>query len=247
MSVFDLDKLCAGGCMNPFRRKVRAHQHALAVYAADVQAWRIPLMVPEEPAEPRLPYPVYGEPVYCGACCYDIKAKLSKLDGAACVYLRESDGMRGQTDQVRVSGGEEDTSPSPTIEDLDELDGWLRDWRAAYLGTDTLARQGTLADSITLGAAWLIARAERILLRKELAQAFGEEVNDWHRRLARFDPSDVVIKRMKVRCDTCHGLTLEWKQGDDSVRCRMNNCGRVLLLAEYETLEEDTKRTCMAS
>lgn len=241
--VYDLEALCAGACMNGYRRKVRAHQAALTAYAEEMETWQVPLALPEPPAEPRLPYPVHGQPVYCPDCAYDIKAKLSKLDGAACVYLRESDGMRGQSDQAKVSRSDEPASLSPTIEDLDEFDRWLRDWKAAYLGCDTMARQGQLADSITLGASWLVVRAERLLARPELARDFGDEVAGWYGRLRLYDPSEVVVQRLTgVRCPGCSGLTLVWKVGDDKVTCRMTACERVLKLSEYQEFAEEAER-----
>jgi hypothetical protein len=228
------------------RRRIRAHETALTAYRAAVESWRIPLVVPEEPTPPRI-MAVYGDPVFDSACMYDIKSKLSKLDGMACVYAREADGMRGQSSEARVSGSSERASLSPTIEDLDELDGWLRDWRATYLGVPTMARQGSLSDSISLGTAWLVARVAGILANRDLAVDFGKEVLSWHARLARFDPSDVVVQRKPARCDSCHGLTLEWRQGDDKVRCRMTDCGRVLLLDEYDALAEEQSKTALAA
>lgn len=230
--------------MNGFRRKVRNHQAAQAAYAADMEAWRIPLIWPAEPSEPRLPYPVHGEPVFCPDCSYAVKSQLSKLDGAACVYLRQSDGFRGESDQAKVSRSDDPGSLSPTIEDLDEFDRWLRDWKAAYLGCDTMARQGQLADSITLGASWLVVRAERILARPELGKDFGDEVAGWYGRLRLYDPSEVVVERLKgIRCPECRGLTLERKVGDDKVTCRMLTCERVLKLSEYQELAQDAKKT----
>jgi hypothetical protein len=257
MSI-DLDELCAGSCMNGLRRKVRSHEAAKIAYAAHlddyrtaVAAWHPPLLHPVEPdapAEPRLPHPVYGEPVFCPDCAYDIKSKLSKLDGAACVYLRESDGLRGESGQARVSGSGEPASLSPTIEDLDEFDRWLRDWKAAYLGCETMARQGQLADSITLGASWLVVRAERILARPDIGRPFGEEVIGWSGRFRRYDPSEVVVERLRgVRCLGCSGLTLEWRHGEDKVSCSMLTCERVLKLSEYRELEDEATKARKAS
>ncbi|MFI6594965.1 hypothetical protein ACIBHX_01885 [Nonomuraea sp. NPDC050536] len=256
--LIDLEALCCGSCMNGLRRKVRAHeaalikhQHDLADYHRAVVGWHAPLIWHEEPiapAEPRLPHAVYGEPVYCPSCVYDVKAKLSKLDGAACVYLRESDGFRGQTDQAKVSRSDDPGTLSPTIEDLDEMESWLRSWKGAYLGRDTWARSGHLADAITLGVAWLVARAERILAHEGMAQAFGGEVQSWYGRLVRYDPSEVVVERLKgVRCTECGGLTLERKVGEDKVVCRMRDCERVLKLSEYQDLAEEAKQTRKAS
>ncbi|TYB69711.1 hypothetical protein FXF51_05995 [Nonomuraea sp. PA05] len=257
--TYDLERLCAGACMNGYRRKVRSYEHAYAVYRAahtewqaDAAAWHAPLVWPDEPAEPeepRLPYRIEGDPVFCPDCVYACKSKLSKLDGAACVYLREADGFRGQSDQAKVSSkGSEPPSLSPAVEDIDELDGWLRDWKAAYLGAETMARQGMLADSVTLGTAWLVVRAERILAHPDLAPAFGEEVNRWHGRLVRYDPSDVVVEPLRgARCAECNGLTLERKVGEDKVTCRRRTCERVLKWSEYQELVDEAKKVRKAS
>lgn len=257
--------LCAGPCMHSFRRKVRAYEAAIIQYRSDLThyldvllpehgeasgQWYPPLIwdlvAPVEPAEPeppRLPYPIPGDPVFCSQCVYDLKAKLSKLDGAACVYLRESDGMRGQNDEAKVSKSADPGSPSLAIEELDDLDWWLRSWKAAYLGVDSIARQGGLADSITLGCAWLVVRAERILAREGMALDFGGEIDAWYNRLRVYDPSEVVVKRMKTRCPGCQRRTLEWAVGEDKVVCRMRDCERVLKLTEYRDLEDEEKTT----
>lgn len=257
--TYDLERLCQGACMNGYRRKVRTYEHDYAAYRtahgewrSDVAEWHTPLAWPEEPAEPdepRLPYPVHGGPVYCPDCVYGFKSKLSKLDGAACVYLRDADGFRGQTDQAKVSSkGSEPASLSPTVDDIDELDGWLRDWKASYLGAETMARQGMLTDSITLGTSWLVARAERILTHPDLAQPFGEEIAKWYGKLVRYDPSDVAVEALKgARCSECRGLTLERKVGEDKVTCRRRTCERVLKWSEYQELVADAGRVRKAS
>lgn len=253
MYAVDLDRLCAGQCMNSYRRKVRthqaaiiAHQQAYAEWLTEADAWHPPLpypVEPEPPVEPRLPYPVFGEPVYCPSCVYEIKAMLSKLDGAACMYLREADGFRGESEQAKVSGSSTPASLSPAVEDIDDLDLWLRSWKGAYLGRDTFARSGGLADSVALGTAWLVARAERILAHPDLAKDFGEEVAGWYRRLRRYDPSEIVVERLRgVRCPACGGLTLERKVGDDKVTCRMMTCERVLKLSEYRELADEARK-----
>lgn len=257
--VYDLERLCAGVCMDAYRRKARTYEAAWASYHNDHQrwqsaaaAWHAPLAwpaEPDEPDDPRLPYRVEGDPVYCPDCAYGLKSKLSKLDGAACVYLREADGFRGQSDQPKTkSRNSEPPSPSPAVDNLDELDGWLRDWKAAYLGSDTMARQGSLPDSITLGTSWLVARAERILSRHDIARAFGQEITRWHATLIRYDPSEVIVERLKgVRCQECRRFSLRRKVGDDKVMCGTPACDRVLKLPEYqemlaETLKDKTRK-----
>lgn len=239
------DEICIGPCNARYRREQDAYERDLRAYHEAVEAWENGESgddpYPEAPAPPRLA-PWYGAPVWCSSCGYDIKAKLSRLDGLACLYLRDADGHRGAGDQARVGGSHTTPSLSPALDDLDELDGWLRDWRATCMGTDTMARQGDLAHSITLGTAWLVARTERILARAAVARLFGDEIHIWHRRLARVSKSDVVVHLKPLRCDKCHRLTLEWKDGDDKVTCRARDCMRVLKLDEYDALaEHETK------
>lgn len=241
MTYDDIDRWCAGSCMQGARRRARDYDTAIAAYRAAYDQWLAGALdeIPTMPEAPHLGIVVLGDPVYCQACTYGVKAKLSRLDGMACIYAREADGMRGASSEARVSGSSDKASLSPTVEDLDELDGWLRDWKAVYLGADSISRQGGLTDSLTLGCAWLVARVERIMARPSIAADFGREVNAWHARLARFDFADVVVHRKPLRCPSCAGLTLEWKQGDDKVTCRMRDCGRILLITEYDALVEE--------
>ncbi|MEV7013313.1 hypothetical protein [Streptosporangium sp. NPDC051022] len=236
----DIDSWCQGQCMNANRRKVRTYQHALATYDAESSRWHAPLVLPEPPATPRLAYPIYGEPVYCSACVYGIKAQLSQLDVLACVYLRECDGMRGASSEPRVSGSAEPPSPSPALDELDALDGWFRSWRADYLKVDSFARQGLLVDSLTYGCAWLTARAERILGRAEVAQLFGDEVIEWHNKLSGVAKTEPRRVPKTLRCPQCHLATLSQLEGEDRIECRNSSCGenrggpKVMTLDEYE-------------
>ncbi|MFC3986472.1 hypothetical protein [Streptosporangium jomthongense] len=244
--MHDIDSWCQGPCMNANRRKVRTYQQALDTHNAEWERWHAPRTLPEPPAEPRLAYPTYGEPVYCSTCAYGIKAQLSQLDGLACVYLRECDGMRGASSEPRVSGSAEPPSPSPALDVLDELDDWLRSWRADYLKVDHFARQGPLVDSLTYGCAWLTARAELILTRADVAKPFGDEATAWHSRLAgtaRIEPRRVP---KALRCPQCHLATLSQLEGEDRVECRNTGCGEtrggpmVMTLAEYEGYVADS-------
>src|SRR5690606_41634465 len=114
MYAVDLDRLCAVPCMHSYQRKVRthqaaiiAHQQAYAEWLTEADAWHPPLpypVEPEPPADPRLPYPVFGEPVYCPSCVYEIKTIPSKLDGAACMYHRHADRLRGELGPTKAHG-----------------------------------------------------------------------------------------------------------------------------------------------
>lgn len=230
MPYNDINHWCPGPCTAGARKRVAEHQRNLLAYRNRLELWQATPAgergpEPVAPEEPKVT-PVYGDPYYCPACTWDVKAKLSRLDGMAAVAAREADGMRGATREAKVRSSREHGSPSPTVEDLDELDAWLRDTMAGYLGADSIARQGTLMDSITLGVSWLVARAERILARPVLADPFAAKVQEWYGKLRAFDPSDVTVERIPIRCPGCHRMTLERRAGDDTVRCRTAGCVR---------------------
>lgn len=242
----DMDKWCVGPCMNRARHKVRDHQEALRLHDEDLQRWYayldqkpagVKMRQPIPLAPPRI-IPIHGNPIWCGSCTASIRQQLAELDDLACIAAAEADGHRGAGAEARVTGSHESVSLSPITDDLDELDRWLRDWRAAYLGEETMVRRGGLADAITTGVSWLLARVDRLLARRDIAVPFGEETTAWHARLARFGKADVRVLRKPLRCPNCSRLTLEWREGDDKVSCRMGDCGRVLLLQEYEALVE---------
>ncbi|MGI5161415.1 hypothetical protein [Microbispora sp. CA-102843] len=238
----DSDKWCQGPCMAGARRRQRAYQQAMEAYQAELADYQERLADPDAdpgeapvaPVPPRF-IPILGDPIFDQGCTWDVKSKLSRLDGMAAIAVRESDGMRGATGEPVVSRTPGHTSPSPTIEDLEDLEGWLRSWKAAVLGVDELARLGGLMDAITFGTAWLAPRVERILRHPDLAVPFAEELLAWYARLDRWDPTDVTVQRMPLRCPSCKRYTLERRAGEDAVRCRAADCTRgTITMAEYQ-------------
>ncbi|ETK36151.1 hypothetical protein [Microbispora sp. ATCC PTA-5024] len=246
MPFDDMEHWCIGPCMAGSRRRVAAHARAMAAYQEALNDWE-DNNDPDRGPEPRAPeppkvIPVYGNPIFCQICSWEVKSRLSRLDGIAAVYAREADGHRGAAGEAKVSSSRSARSPSPTVDDLDQLDEWLRAWHAEYLGITPLARSRQLMDSITVGAAWLVARVEGILRRPDLADRFAGQVHEWYGRLRLYDPSDVTVQRKSLRCPACQTFRLEYRDGDDSVRCATPGCGRVIRLDEYDAMVDQAVR-----
>ncbi|WP_405149469.1 hypothetical protein OG589_14630 [Sphaerisporangium sp. NBC_01403] len=229
---------CPGACNARARREHRVYDEQLAAYQQALDEWRIPLTLPVNNAEPPRVTPWYGNPVWCGTDLAARRQELAELDDLACLVVAEADGHRGANGEARVSGSPTPGSPSPTLDDVDELDSWLRSWQGAWTGEDTLARRGHIADSVTRGVSWLLGRADRILGHEAVGADFGREIHAWHTRLSRGSKSDIRVHRKPLRCDRCGCLSLEWPEGSDRVTCARRDCQRILTLPEYEALVE---------
>ncbi|WP_204016040.1 hypothetical protein [Sphaerimonospora thailandensis] len=237
--------------MAGYREDVAAYEAVLARYRerlADPSTKPSTLRKPAAPEPPRI-IPVLGDPIYCQACTHAVKAKLARLDVAAAIAARESDGMRGTTTEAKVRSTPGPASPSPTIDELEDLEGWLRSWKAAYLGADEVARLGSLMDAITYGTAWLVHRAERILRHRQMAVPFAEETLAWYARLDRYDPTDVTVQRMPLRCPGCKRFSLERRGGEDVVRCRTIGCvrGESISMDQYTAMVEQQAMAAKAA
>lgn len=232
-------RACPGACNARARREHRAYDETLRAHEQALAEWRIPLALPITVA-PELPRIAtwYGDPVWCGTDLAARRQELAELDDLACLVVRDADGHRGANGEARVSGSPAPGSPSPTLDDVDELDSWLRSWQATWTGTDTLARRGHIADSVTRGVSWLLGRADRVLQHADVGADFGREVHAWHTRLSRGSKSDIRVHRKPLRCDKCGCMSLEWPEGSDRVTCARRDCQRVLSLPEYEALVE---------
>ncbi|MCW2768170.1 MAG: hypothetical protein JWO11_4129 [Nocardioides sp.] len=232
-------RACPGACNARARREHRVYDEALRTFEQELADWRVPLTLPDAVApEPPRVTPWYGNPVWCGTDLAARRQELAELDDLACLVVRDADGHRGQHGEARVSGTPVSGSPSPTLDDVDELDSWLRDWQATWTRTDTLARRGHIADSVNRGVSWLLAsgRCDRILQHPQVGADFGREIHAWHTRLSRESKSDIRVHRKPLRCDKCGCLSLEWPEGSDRVTCARRDCQRILTLVEYEAL-----------
>lgn len=230
--------ICPGPCNTHYRHAYRAYQEQMRAHEQALIAWDGTPGTAPVPPEPPTIRPWLGDPIWCRRCTTTLRQELAELDDLASLYAARVDGHKEISLHAPITGTPTLASPSPAVEDLDELERWLRDWRAVYSGTQTPARQGLLANAITTGVAWLLARCEAILARPEFGVDFGRELHAWHHRLAAAARATTTIHRKPLRCPACHMLRLEHRDGDDVVRCANPGCGFELGLGEYEALVE---------
>jgi hypothetical protein len=196
--------------------------------------------MPERPRPPDI-QPWFGNP-WCSKCQATIRRELAELDDLAALLAALPPGIRpavtGQREHVKVSGTHGHPSPSDTVEALDELAGWLRDWEGAVRGADTMARRGYLASQITTSVAWLLAQFDTVIIHPDLAADFGAETRRWHRELTAASHAGSAAKHVKKPCPRCRLFTLWEDLGADYIRCVNDECQRRLTRAELEAEKE---------
>ena len=201
---------------------------------------------PDPPPPPDI-QPWLADPVWCAKCTSAIRRELAELDDLAAMLAAMPPGVRsattGQREHVKVSGTREQASPSPAVEELDELAGWLRDWEAAYRQRDTPHRRGWLATEITTSVAWLLAHFDAVIAHEDIAPDFGAEVRRWQRDLTQRSHAASAAKHVKKPCPRCRLFTLWETLGEDYVRCTNQDCNRMMTRAELDQADSDTALT----
>ena len=212
----------------------------LDAYEAAVRAWE-ESPVGNPPAEPEgvevRPWP--GDPVFCGRCVAVIRKELAELDDLAAIRLARADGHRAGPGGERVGGSRGTPSPSPSVDDVDEMASALRGWEAAARGLeDTPPRRGFLAREVTTVVAWLVAHLDQILANEDYAADFATEVRQWHRRLRQAEKAGTGRHQKAVPCPRCDRYSLVWTEGDEYVACQTATCMRLMTLDEYSQYED---------
>lgn len=219
---------CPGPCNTQYRKAQDAFTEALKAYDPLDPAQSRPL-----PPETR-PWP--GDPVWCGRCASRIRTCLSELDDAAAILLASADGHRPQSGEQRVGGTREDPGPSAAGDDLEDLGAMLSGWEDSYRDLKhwpSPPRRGFLASQVTSCAAWLMLHLDGIL-SAPIAEAFGAEVMQWHREITGKGKEGARTLRKPMRCPGCQLLMLTWTEGEETVQCGNRECGKIMLLPEYE-------------
>jgi hypothetical protein len=235
--------ICPGPCNSRYRRltaeyeAARAkHEDALARYGQDDPSQQ----PPEAPKSPDVA-PWIGDP-WCGKCKAIIHGELGELDDLhALLATRPPLDVAGTDEEVRVgrvSGTPEDKSPSERMDELVDLNGWLRTWESAFRGGDPPARRGYLATETTTIVAWLAAHFEPHITHPDLALDYGSEIRQWHRSLADRARAGTIDKHMKQPCPRCRLFTLWARDGEDYVRCINDDCNRRMTREEFRQLAD---------
>ena len=173
-----------------------------------------------------------GDPVWCHPCAARIRRQLTELDYLGALLAAVSDGYREPPAGPGPRGA---TAPSPsditdTITDYTEI---LLTWEDSYRKERRLPagiRHGYLADVRSEVIAYLAERLDTALALN-MAEAFGQEVFEWHRKLAARAKAGTGQHRKPVPCPRCGLKLLSWREGDDYVQCA--GCNRHLSMADY--------------
>lgn len=230
---------CVGRCNSKARREQNEYKLRLAAWDEAMAHRQESEPEPSRPVPPDIrPYP--GNPVWCLRCQGIIRIELAELDDLAALVAAIPPLARAADDGAGKVGGTRDRkSPSPRMDDLEDLDGWLRSWEAAARHEDDpRPRRGYLARESTTLTAWLYHHFDELILNPLSAEDFGSEVQMWHRNLARRAAAGKLNRHQKKPCPRCHLYTLWLTMGEDFIRCVNEDCTRMLSRQEYDTLED---------
>ncbi|POM24089.1 hypothetical protein BTM25_27160 [Actinomadura rubteroloni] len=173
---------------------------------------------------PTTPPPAAGDPIWCTACSSLLRARLTELDDlAACVGTSLNRRATGLSE--RVSGTPGRPSPSPAVDDLDELLQTLLTWEDAYRESQNFAlrpRRGRYAPTLSACVAWLTTHLDG-LLTFDGAKDFGREILSLHRRLRARASLDGPPRKLTHPCPECDLLTLKHDPTADEIHCQA--CG----------------------
>ncbi|HEX2315157.1 MAG TPA: hypothetical protein VHJ17_15550 [Thermomonospora sp.] len=165
--------------------------------------------------------PVAGDPVWCRRCQSLLRTRLAELDDLA-ARLGGALDERRRGGAEKVSGTRGRPSPSPAVDDLDELLHTLLGWEDAYRaarGFGPRPRRGRYAPTLAACVAWLGAHLDGLLTFAG-ARDFGEEVLTLHRRLNSRTAPDAPRRRPATPCPACDLLTLAHDPATDDLHCR---------------------------
>ena len=233
---------CAGPCNSRYRRLTAEYEAACAKYEQALTVYT-PGTGQEPPEPPESPdiQPWLGNP-WCPKCQATIHQELGELDDLASILAaRPPLDVAGSSEEAhvgRISGTREEKSPSPRMDDLEDLNVWLRNWESAFRGTDPPARRGYLATETTTIVAYLASHFEPCITHPDLAADFGSETRRWHRELLGNARAGTLDKHQKRPCPRCKLYTLWARDGEEYVRCINDDCNRRMTREEFRQLAD---------
>ena len=232
------DGICPGPCNSTYRRRHALHEAAVAEYARKLETRADDDAVPEPPQAPDIS-PWYGNPVWCGKCMSAIREQLAELDDLAALVAAIPPLARPAEETVKITGSRSAPSGSARMDDLEDLNSWLRSWEAdARAEDDPRPRRGMLARESTTLTAWLYHHFDLLITKEDAALDFGQEIRRWHRDLSRRASAGQIRRHQKRPCPRCNLYTLWLTMGEDYIRCVNEDCRRVLSRQEYEALAD---------
>lgn len=205
---------------------------------------RLAVTVPAPPCAGRHDLaPAYGDPVWCPPCAWAIAARLADLDDLVALLEAEVAGQRGTSDDAPVTGSKGSPSPSPAVDDIDEITRLLEYHEDAYRELRGLPRRPVRGPEmrVAMCAGWLGRHIDG-LLASPLAEEFGRDVSRLHAMARRRTRTDQAKVRKPAPCPRCDTKALTHHDGDRYVVCE--SCGRLMTLDEYDAHAQAlTRRT----
>jgi hypothetical protein len=232
------DGMCPGSCNTTYRRKHALFEAAVAEYARTLETRALNDPIPEPPRAPDIS-PWYGNPVWCGKCSSSIREQLAELDDLAALVGAIPPLARPVEDGPKITGTRSAPSASARMDDLEDLNSWLRGWESvARKEDDPRPRRGLLAKESTTLTAWLYHHYDVLITDEDAAGDFGQEIRRWHRDLSRRAAAGQIRRHQKRPCPRCNLYTLWLTIGEEYIRCVNEDCRRVLSRPEYDALAD---------
>lgn len=179
--------------------------------------------------------PQVGYPVWCDRCARGIAARLLELDDLVPMLEQELAGRRaGIDDGTGIKApGNHTPSPSPVVDDLDEILRTLHLWEDSYRELRGFpprpARPADLRFAHCIQ--WLHGRILGIL-GAPFAEELGRDVIRLHAMARRRTSTNPAKRRMPEPCPRCDLKAVTHHAGDAHVACE--RCGRVMLLRDWD-------------
>lgn len=191
------------------------------------------------------PVEVHGDPIWCEDHRISIRNDLSDMPDLYVGLHIEAVHGTPKPAAGRVSGSKHEPSPSPRLDDADEIVRWACDWEDIFrreLGEPAArapvsARPRALLEAIH----FLTTRLRKALAvigdpDEPLGLQFGREVHARHRELLRITRRDRLVHSLDPPCPACDMRSLRRHDGDDVIRCTNPECREVWSEVEYQRL-----------
>lgn len=223
---------CPGPCNNQARKAWAGFEDAYDRYAADMEAWQIPLAWPAEPAPPAATV-MYGEPVWSRSCAAMVGLALKECDDLAAKLYAKVDGYRGGAGWGL--NGVAAPDHKAIVDDLDRFYGTLvaaeDEWRRVRR-YDPRMQRGRGAHARTTCVTWLSGQIADILLVPGSVK-FGLDLLYWQRWLRAKAQDDPVSTRSPIMCPRCSERAVRrTDHGPYEYEC--SGCHRLLTQREYD-------------
>lgn len=182
--------------------------------------------------------PAPADPIWCSPCGRAITDRLTDLPDLVGLLEQEIGGQGGTGGDAPVTGSKGSPSPSPVVDDIDEITRTLEYWEDAHRELADLPRRNARRYGGRVGASarWLTAHIGDVLAAP-WAEEFGRDVNRLHARARRSTHTDAAKVRKPLPCPRCDLKALWWSPGERYISC--SECGRLMTLGEYEDWSRD--------